>query len=384
MIRVSSASRAFLSCLVTAASLQSEGNASITGFAVVSYTVTGTDFGCSDVTVNVQDLYMTSNDSADVMLNVYNLTLGGTASGITYFQSFTGTGWMPTNLGGPFDTAALQSADSFVTIGGFDFANPLQTPGAGAGTGLDPNFGGNTAGAPGALAGWYNGNPPSLNGQVGDTPVGLGVLVGRFTYAGDFWLGGTTLEATWNQGLGTQGQQAGFTTAGGGGDGGGGGWGGCSLAFDLNHDGTVDGGDLGDWLSLVDSECGGLRGDFNQDGELSGEDLGLLLNAWGTACRHGLDADPGMIADIEQHLPPGARLRSVITGVPVPRTGSRSSAETRTPDLNRDGVVDQGDLDMWLQIAEHRNDERADLDGDGRASGADLGRLLSAWDTPLP
>ena len=194
-----------------AALVAGSASASITGATVVSYSVTAADFGGTEVTVNVQDLYMTSNDAADVMLNVYNLTLSGTASGITYFQSFTGTGWQPTNLGGPFDTAALQSADSFVTIGGFDFGNPLQTPGAGAGTGLDPNFGGNTAAAPGALAGWYNGSPPSLNGQVGATAAGLGVLVGRFTYAGDFSLEGSTLEVTWNQGLGTPGQQAGFT-----------------------------------------------------------------------------------------------------------------------------------------------------------------------------
>jgi MYXO-CTERM domain-containing protein len=194
-----------------AAAVASAASASITGATVVSYSVTAADFGGASVTVNVQDLYMTSDDAADVMLNVYNLTLSGTASGITYFQSFTGTGWTPTNLGGPFDNAALQQADSFVTIGGFDFGNPLQTPGAGAGTGLDPNFGGNTAGAPGALAGWYNGNPPSLNGQVGSTAAGLGVLVGRFAYAGDFSLEGSTLEVTWNQGLGTPGQQAGFT-----------------------------------------------------------------------------------------------------------------------------------------------------------------------------
>jgi len=193
-----------------AAAVASAASASITGAVVVSYSVTAADFSGS-VTVNVQDLYMTSNDSADVMLNVYNLTLSGTASGITYFQSFVSTtGWIPNNAGGPFDTAAMQQADSFVTIGGFG-ADALQVTGAGAGTGLDPNFGGQNAAAPGALAGWYNGSPPSLNGQVINTAAGLGVLVGRFSYAGDFSLEGSTLEATWNQGLGTPGQQAAFT-----------------------------------------------------------------------------------------------------------------------------------------------------------------------------
>ncbi|MCP4845081.1 MAG: GlyGly-CTERM sorting domain-containing protein, partial [Actinomycetia bacterium] len=40
--------------------------------------------------------------------------------------------------------------------------------------------------------------------------IGLGVLVGRFAYDGDFDLIGSTLEVTWNQGLGTPGQQEGF------------------------------------------------------------------------------------------------------------------------------------------------------------------------------
>jgi hypothetical protein len=203
--------RIALFAAASAALVASSASASITGAVVVSYEVTAADFGGADVTVNVQDLYMTSNDAADVMLNVYNLTLPQSAAGITYFQSFTGTGWQPNNLGGPFDTAALQQADSFVTIGGFG-ADGLQVAGAGAGTGLDPNFGGNTANAPGALAGWYNGNPPSLNGATMTYDSGItGVLVGRFAYAGNFDLSGSTLEVTWNQGLGTGANQAQFT-----------------------------------------------------------------------------------------------------------------------------------------------------------------------------
>jgi MYXO-CTERM domain-containing protein len=185
-------------------------SAEITGAVVNNYIVTAEDFGGTMVSVNVSDLYLTSNDAADTALNVYNLNLVA-AGQVTYFQSVTGTGWSPSNLGSIFDTDALRRADSFVTIGGFSFMDPEQAPGAGSGTGLDPNFGGNNAAYPGALAGWYNGNPPSLNGQVGETVVGLGVLVGRFSYAGDFDLMGSTFEVTWNQGLGTPGQQAGFT-----------------------------------------------------------------------------------------------------------------------------------------------------------------------------
>ena len=187
-------------------------SAEITGAMTYDYTITAEDFGGTMVNVNVSDLYLTSNDAADVALNVYNMQMA--ASGmVNYFQSITGTGWQPTNLGGIFDTEALRSADSFVTIGRFDQGgtpDPEQNVGAGAGTGLDPNFGGNTAAYPGDLAGWYNGSPPSLNGAVGDTIVGLGVLVGRFAWGDNFDISGSTLEVTWNQGLGTPGQQAGF------------------------------------------------------------------------------------------------------------------------------------------------------------------------------
>ena len=44
--------------------------------------------------------------------------------------------------------------------------------------------------------------------QVGAT--GSGVLVGRFAFDGDFDLSGSELFVTWNQGLGTPGNQAGF------------------------------------------------------------------------------------------------------------------------------------------------------------------------------
>ena len=188
-------------------------SADITGAYVVSYSVTAADFGGAEVTVNVQDLYMSSDDGADVMLNVFNMSMAATGE-VDYFQSFTSTGWLAQNAGGPFDAPALRLADSFVTIGGFaqDTLLPEQAPGAGAGTGLDPNFGGNDAAYPGDLAGWYNGSPPSLNGQVGMLPgtIGMGVLIGRFAFDGDFDLSGSELFVTWNQGLGTPGNQAGF------------------------------------------------------------------------------------------------------------------------------------------------------------------------------
>jgi hypothetical protein len=200
---------------IAAAAVAATASADITGAVTYNYTTTAEDFGGTSVTVNVSDLYLLSDDAADTVLNVYNLTLAA-AGQVSYFQSATGTGWTPNNLGGIFDTPALRLADSFVTIGGFqqDTLLPEQAPGAGAGTGLDPNFGGNGAAFPGALAGWYNGSPPSLNGQVGMLPgtIGMGVLIGRFAADVDipFDLSGSELFVTWNQGLGTPGNQAGF------------------------------------------------------------------------------------------------------------------------------------------------------------------------------
>jgi hypothetical protein len=212
-MRISTLLGAGLATLVAGAA-----SAEITGAYVINYSVTAADYDGAESTVYVQDLYLSSDDGADVALNVFNYSAGDNAAS-SYFQSFTGTGWQPTNLGGPFDAPALRLADSFVTIGGFaqDTLLPEQAPGAGAGTGLDPNFGGNDAAAPGADAGWYNGSPPSLNGAVGAVPeasgdlIGLGVLIGRFATVGESDLVGGTLEVTWNQGLGTPGQQGSFT-----------------------------------------------------------------------------------------------------------------------------------------------------------------------------
>ena len=202
--------------LITTAGLTAVASADITGACMYSYSVTAADFDGSDVTVNVQDLYLLSNDTDDTVLNVFNYNAGSNAA-TSYFQSFTGTGWQPTNLGGPFDTPALRLADSFVTIGGFaqDTLLPEQAPGSGTGSALDPDFGGNDTDYPTENAGWYNGSPPSYAGATGQVANGsggfdTGVLIGRFAYEGDFSIVDSTLWVTWNQGLGTPGQQSSF------------------------------------------------------------------------------------------------------------------------------------------------------------------------------
>jgi hypothetical protein len=164
-------------------------------------------FGASDFSGTVVDLWLEFDSLDDVMLNVYNFNDANL--GTNYYQSFTGTGWQPNNLGAPFETEALQLADSFISIGGDgseQFGNN--------GTGVDPNFGGNNAAGPGANGGWYNSNPTVEIGAVvvtGFTDTGFGVFIGRFSVnGGELDMASGTGFATWNQGIGTEGSQASF------------------------------------------------------------------------------------------------------------------------------------------------------------------------------
>jgi len=52
-----------------------------------------------------------------------------------------------------------------------------------------------------------------------------------------------------------------------------------SSRADLDHDGDVDGGDLGILLTTWGA-CAGCVGDLNGDGQVDGADLGALLTAW--------------------------------------------------------------------------------------------------------
>ena len=95
--------------------------ASISGAAsadVARFSVAAKDFGRTSFSMNIQDLYLSSADTADTALNLFNSGLAD-AGQSTDFQSFASPGWQPNNLGGPFNTAALRNANSFVVDGGF-------------------------------------------------------------------------------------------------------------------------------------------------------------------------------------------------------------------------------------------------------------------------
>ena len=97
------------------AAATSVATANVTSAYYLTYTVVAEEFGGTPVTKFVADVYVASDDPCGVILNVYNWNSPSWPGCL--FQSFTGTGWSPGNLGGPFDNTALRRADSFVTIG---------------------------------------------------------------------------------------------------------------------------------------------------------------------------------------------------------------------------------------------------------------------------
>lgn len=195
--------------------LAAAATADITGVYTVNYSVTAEDLG-GPVTVNVQDLYLSADDVADVAIGVLNFNMPASAQ-IDYYHSLMNEGWLPTNLGGFHDREAGRIADSFITIGGVTqdtlFPEQIRAPYS---TAIDTQFGGNNPAFPNPNAGWFNNNPSNGAGQVGqvndgDGGFGLGVFIGRFAYAGDFDLTGVTLDVIWNQGTGTETSQGSFS-----------------------------------------------------------------------------------------------------------------------------------------------------------------------------
>ena len=186
------------------ASADMTGNVYEVGYAWSGATFGGTTSGY------VVDLYLEFTSSSDILLNVYNFN--DSNLGASYYQALTAAGWAPNEQGSIFTTGVSQSFDSFIAIGGVTGedmdGNPYQM--AGNGVSVDPNFPDNNAPGPGANAGWFNSNP---NNPIGSAGGGGLVLIGRFSQAGSdgFSMQGSEGWATFNEGLGTPGQQAGFT-----------------------------------------------------------------------------------------------------------------------------------------------------------------------------
>jgi hypothetical protein len=273
--------------------LVASASADVTGVYTTRYTDSSTDQGQSVQTTTVIDVYVSSDDDADTVLGVFNFSLAPDAQ-VTYFQSAseaafpTNTWWLPKNSGGIFDLESVRRSDSFVTIGGVqqNVLRPEQAPGVGAGQRLDDDFA-NPFDAffvypqPNS-GGWWNNTPETLAGKVGPVALagpdgqpsgfGRGVFVGRFSYYGDFSIEGTTLEVAWNQGPGTEQQQAAFTippvVS-------------VSCPADISGDGVVDAVDLSRILAAWNSDGSSEPGtDLDEDGIVGPLDLAVVLAGW--------------------------------------------------------------------------------------------------------
>ena len=166
--------------LAGAAALAVSGfaSASFVGMAVESSVVSGK---------TVFKVYAQFDSASDVVLSVYGVA--GIPGGGFYHSDFVGGSWDPkfTNDGG--------AADSYVTIGG--------VPGFGNSTNADPNWGAAGFNQPGIPnnAGWFNGNPPNLQGKV-DAGT-LRTLIAQFSFAGAPVTFTSPITVSFNQGLGT-------------------------------------------------------------------------------------------------------------------------------------------------------------------------------------
>ena len=121
----------------------------------------------------IVDIYTAVGNASDKFLNVYNLTGSTTAAG-GFFQAagLTNKTWKPDAAG---FTATRNSVDSFMTAGTFSGGAYGGEYYASTNTNADPNFSGTswspTPASPAAttipaLAGWYTGDPTSVDNSA--------------------------------------------------------------------------------------------------------------------------------------------------------------------------------------------------------------------------
>jgi len=187
--------------LAGTACLTGAASASFTGWMFDSYAVNveGADFA-------VIDVYAQFDDNTDTVLNVFNSMIS-TSSGVEFhhndFNTLSGSpgAWNVTGTASLPALGVVPDNDSFVLIGG-------PVPGTGNTTSLDPSFDPGTGGTVATNAGWFNSNPPNLQGRVdADT---LSTWVARFVIEGIDAAVSLNYAANlgYNQGLGTPAQFA--------------------------------------------------------------------------------------------------------------------------------------------------------------------------------
>jgi hypothetical protein len=182
---------------LAATAVAGSASAGFVGMNVVSSQVTqGAD------TFYVFKVYAKFNNANDTVLNAYGMnTLPAGSFNHNDFLS----GGVNSNVAGTWSPSLVSAGtvgiDSWCTIGGnqADFGNT---------TAADPGWGApswNQAGIP-ANAGWFNQNPPNLQGRVNATT--LQTLLAQFVFRNTITAFTTPITIGFNQGLGTTSQFA--------------------------------------------------------------------------------------------------------------------------------------------------------------------------------
>ena len=72
---------------------------SIITITQVQYRAQGIDANGDKIRVTVSDLYLTSSNSDDVILNVFDANISNSVGADSYYQSVNGPTWLPTRIG---------------------------------------------------------------------------------------------------------------------------------------------------------------------------------------------------------------------------------------------------------------------------------------------
>jgi hypothetical protein len=186
-----------LTALALAAAVSSVASATFVEF----YTVK-TQTSNSGINLDVYTLYARFNGATDTVLNAFNFNrTDGSATNLFYHKdnAYYNSGALMKEFGtwAPSQTGSItlnRPFDSFLTIGGN--ATPTNT------TNADPSWTGasswNRPDVPnGSNVGWFNSNPPNIQGRVGQTGnLADSVRLGQFSMDRD------AAASTWNLKIG--------------------------------------------------------------------------------------------------------------------------------------------------------------------------------------
>lgn len=236
------------------------------------------------------EVFAIFNGPTDTLLNAFHIAL--VSGGQSYHHADALNGGVTSIVAGTWNPQFVLvpgALDSYACIaGGEGFAS-------GNSTAADPDWGApgfNTAQIPygdGTFGpGWFNQNPPNLQGRVGACGVvKLGQFVTTATGSVEFFIKVGYVDG---QGGGIQFGQGQVALAG-------------SDSNDCNGNGTLDacdilaGAETDDDLDGTPDSCEGPLGDLNGDGTVTASDFALLLTAWGSTGSNAADLNGDGVVD---------------------------------------------------------------------------------------